>query len=460
MRLRLARIIVACVSALVIFASAHVTCALAGANGALPLANNSISLQTGALDGGTQANETGTATTTGLPGQTGASPSSPDETSSVQPGFNEQSETAARKAIQKAAEQQVDRLPIERIDQYWNDLQAKYGGYLPDLSGGSIVRAILGSGGPSFTGVTHGLLRYFFTELFDDAQLLGGILILSVIAALLESMQGAFERQTVSQVAYMVVFFVLMMLAVHSFMETMGAARHAIQTMNDFMIATIPLTITLLAASGAVASAAFFQPLLLFAVHFITNIIFIVVFPLIFFSAVLDLTSTLSVRYQLTRLASLFRAVGIGILGFALSVFIGVTTVQGLGKGVVDGVVLRTLKFGVSTFIPVIGKAISDSAETVLSASLLVKNAVGVAGLVLLALIAIFPALKILAVSLIYGGSAALMQPLGDTPMVACLSTLGKTLVLVFACVATVGLMFFFAICILLATANLAVITA
>nr|WP_284286320.1 hypothetical protein [Alicyclobacillus fastidiosus] len=44
--------------------------------------------------------------------------------------------------------------------------------------------------------------------------------------------------------------------------------------------------------------------------------------------------------------------------------------------------------------------------------------------------------------------------------MVACLSTLGKTLVLVFACVATVGLMFFFAICILLATANLAVITA
>ncbi|MFB5191140.1 stage III sporulation protein AE [Alicyclobacillus fastidiosus] len=455
MRVRLVRIIVACVCAFVMFGMAHVTSALAGPNDGVPL-NNSITLQSGAA----QANETDNATRSGPPGQTGASQASPNEPSSEQPGFNQQSETAARNAIQKAAEKQIDRLPIERIDQYWNDLQAKYGGYLPDLSGGSIVRAILGNGGPSLTGVTHGLLRYFFTELFDDAQLLGGILILSVIAAILESMQGAFERQTVSQVAYMVVFFVLMMLAVHSFMETMGAARHAIQTMNDFMIATIPLTITLLAASGAIASAAFFQPMLLFAVHFITNIIFVVVFPLIFFSAVLDLTSTLSVRYQLTRLASLLRAVGIGILGFALSVFIGVTTVQGLGKGVVDGVVLRTLKFGVSTFVPVIGKAISDSAETVLSASLLVKNAVGVAGLVLLALIAIFPALKILAVSLIYGGSAALMQPLGDTPMVACLSTLGKTLVLVFACVAAVGLMFFFAICILLATANLAVITA
>jgi stage III sporulation protein AE len=118
------------------------------------------------------------------------------------------------------------------------------------------------------------------------------------------------------------------------------------------------------------------------------------------------------------------------------------------------------MKFGVQTFVPVIGKAISDAAETVLSASLLVKNAVGVAGLIVVCLIAVFPAIKILAVSLMYGGSAALMQPLGETPMVACLGTLGKTLVLVFGCVAAVAMMFFFAICILLASANLAVMTA
>lgn len=372
----------------------------------------------------------------------------------------EGAQNATRGAIEGAARAQLDRLPTDGIDKYWRDLEATYGGYLPNLSSGSLVRAILGNGGPSLVNITHGLLRYFFTEVFDDARLLGGILILTVIAAVLESMQSAFERQAVSQVAYMVVFFVLMMLAVHSFMETMGAARHAIQTMNHFMLATIPLTVTLLAASGAVASAAFFQPMLLFTVHFISNIVFAVVFPLIFFSAILDLTSALSVRYQLTRLASLFRTVAIGVLGFSLAIFIGITTIQGAGKGIADGVVLRTMKFGVSTFVPVIGKSISDAAETVLSASLLVKNAVGVAGLVILCLIAVFPALKILAVSLIYSGSAALMQPLGETPMVICLATLGKTLVLVFACVAAVGLMFFFAICILLATANLAVITA
>jgi stage III sporulation protein AE len=198
----------------------------------------------------------------------------------------------------------------------------------------------------------------------------------------------------------------------------------------------------------------------LFAVHLISNIVFLFVFPLVFFSALLDIVSALSPRYQLTRLAGLLRTVGVATLGITLSVFLGITTVQGLGKGVADGVTLRTAKFAVSTFVPVIGKALSDAAETVASASMLVKNAVGMAGLVIVACIALFPALKILAMCVIYNGSAALMQPLGDTPMVACLGALSKSLILVFATVAAVALMFFMAICILLLSANLAVVMA
>ena len=92
------------------------------------------------------------------------------------------------------------------------------------------------------------------------------------------------------------------------------------------------------------------------------------------------------------------------------------------------------------------------------SASLLVKNAVGIAGLIIIALIALFPALKILALSFIYNGSAALMQPLGDNPMISTLGAISKSMVLVFASVAAVALMFFISVSILLASANLAVV--
>jgi stage III sporulation protein AE len=364
----------------------------------------------------------------------------------------------ARDLLKRAAEKQLDDLPTESISRFWNQLEQEYGGYLPEASGTSLIRSILDNGGMNWQGFMVGLLHYFFQEVFGNIRILGSILILAVLAAVLESLQSAFERQTVSQVAYAMIFLVLMILAIGSFTQAIGYAKHAIHTMTDFMLATVPLAVTLLAASGAPASAAFFHPVLLFAVHLISNVVFLLVFPLIFFAAVLDITSALSPRYQLTRLAGLLRTAGIGVLGLSLTVFLGITSVQGLGRGVADGVALRTAKFAVGTFVPVIGKALSDAAETVVSASLLVKNAVGIAGLCILACIAVFPALKILALAFIYNGSAALMQPLGDNPMIGCLGALSKSLILVFASVAAVALMFFLAICILLAAANIAVV--
>lgn len=360
--------------------------------------------------------------------------------------------------LNQEATKQLDSLPTGTIDAFWQRLKLDYGGYLPDFSGQSLVRVVMDNGGFNVQGLVHGLLRYFFNEVFDNAQLLGGILILSVLAAVLESLQSAFERQTVSQVAYAMIFLVLMILAIGSFTEAIGYAKHAITSMNDFMLSTVPLVVGLLAASGAIASAAFFQPVLLFMVHLISNIVFLFVFPLIFFSAVLDITSALSPRYKLTKLAGLLRTAGVSVLGISLSGFIGVIAVQGAGKGIADGIALRTIKFSIGTFVPVVGKAISDAAETVASASLLVKNAVGIAGLIIIALIALFPALKILALSFIYNGSAALMQPLGDNPMISTLGAISKSMVLVFASVAAVALMFFIAISILLASANLAVV--
>ncbi|MBX5436314.1 MAG: stage III sporulation protein AE [Alicyclobacillaceae bacterium] len=364
----------------------------------------------------------------------------------------------ASSSVRQDAEEQLDQLPTGAIDSYWQRLHQEYGGYLPDFGGTSLTRAMFDGGTPSLKAFFSGVLRYFFAELFGNARLLGAILVLSVMAAVLESFQAAFERQAVSQVAYAMVFLVLMVLAVGSFTEAFGAGRHAIQTMTDFMLASIPVLIALLAASGAVASAAFFHPVLAFTVHAVSQVVFLFVFPLIFFSAVLDLTSALSPRYRLTRLAGLLRGAGAAGLGLCMSVFIGVTAVQGAGKGIADGVALRAAKFGVQTFVPVLGKAMSDAMETVASASLLVKNAVGMAGLVVLACAAAFPAVKILALSFVYSGSAALMQPLGDNPIVGCLGALSKSLVYVFAAVTVVALMFFVAVCMLLATANLAVV--
>ena len=158
----------------------------------------------------------------------------------------------------------------------------------------------------------------------------------------------------------------------------------------------------------------------------------------------------------MTQLANLLRNISVGVLGVLLTVFLGVISVQGATGAVTDGVTLRTAKFVTGNFVPVVGRMFSDAADTVISASMLAKNAIGLAGVIVLLFISAFPAIKILTLALIYNIAAAVMQPLGDSPIVTCLETIGKTMIYVFAALAAVSLMFFLAVTIILTAGNAA----
>ncbi|MGO4271934.1 stage III sporulation protein AE, partial [Paenibacillus sp. TAF58] len=93
----------------------------------------------------------------------------------------------------------------------------------------------------------------------------------------------------------------------------------------------------------------------------------------------------------------------------------------------------------------------------VIGASLLVKNAIGLVGVVILIMLCAFPAIKILTLAFIYNLSAAIMQPLGDSPIIVCLQTIGRSLIYVFAALAAVSLMFFLALTIMITVSNVSV---
>lgn len=355
------------------------------------------------------------------------------------------------------AQQQSDDLDLEQIQSFWNDLRSKYGGYFPDGKLPELKQLMFPSGGSWNTGqVISGLAKFLLHEVLYSGKLLVTIVLLTVFTMILETMQNAFERNAVSKVAYAIAYMVLIILAVNSFRTATDFAGSAINSMVQFMLATVPLLLTLLAGTGGVVSAAVLHPLIVFMIHTVGTFIHLVVFPLLFFSAILHLVSSITDRYKVTQLANLLRNIAMGVLGFLLTVFLGVLSVQGATGAITDGVTLRTAKFVTGNFVPVVGRMFTDAVDTVMSASMLVKNAVGIAGVVILLFLCAFPALKILTLALIYKLAGAVMQPLGDTPIVNCLQTIGKTLIYVFAALATIGLMFFLAVTIILTAGNAA----
>jgi stage III sporulation protein AE len=366
--------------------------------------------------------------------------------------------TDASGLADELAQQQAEDVDMRQIEQFWNKLRGEYGGYFPEGKAPDLRQLMFPSGERwELSSALTGLIRFFLHEVLYSGKLVVTIVMLAVFTMILETMQNAFERNAVSKVAYAIAYMVLLVIAVNSFRSATQYAAEAIGNMVQFMLAMVPLLLTLLASTGGVTTVAVLHPLIVFMIHTVGTLIHLIVFPLLFFSAVLHLVSTITDRYKVTQLANLLRSIGVGLLGGLLTLFLGVLSVQGATGAVADGIALKTAKFVTGNFVPVVGRMFSDAADTVLSASLLVKNAVGLAGVVILLFLCAFPAVKILTLSLIYSVSAAVLQPLGDTPIVQCLQTIGKTLIFVFAALASVGLMFFLAVTIILTAGNASV---
>ncbi|GAA0346039.1 stage III sporulation protein AE [Bacillus carboniphilus] len=352
-------------------------------------------------------------------------------------------------------EEQLDKLGIDELVQYWDHLVNEYGGFLPESQKGSLVEFIKGEKEFSIKEWFSAFLRFMFHELIVNGKLLGMLILLTVFSVFLQSLQNAFESGTVSKAAYAIVFMVLIILALNSFHVAIQYTKDTIETMIHFTLALIPILLALMATSGGIISAALFHPLIVFLMN--TSGIFInaVVLPLLFLSAILSIVSTLSDQHKVTQLAQLLRNWSIGLLGIFMTVFLGVISVQGATAAVSDGVAIRTAKFLTGNFIPVIGRMFTDAADTVINASVLLKNTVGIVGVVLLLVIAAFPALKILIIAFIYKFAAALLQPLGGGPVIKCLDIISKSMIYIFASLAIVSFMFFLSVTIMIAAGNI-----
>ncbi|MCM3692485.1 stage III sporulation protein AE [Neobacillus niacini] len=356
---------------------------------------------------------------------------------------------------QELVDAQLKNMDLTELKQYWEDIQSEYGGFLPESQKGSLYDFVKGDKKFSFKDWTGGVLKFLFHEFVVNGKLLGSLILLTIFSMFLQSMQNAFESSTISKVAYSIVYMVLVIIALNSFHIVIEYTNEAIGTMISFVLSLIPLLLALIASSGGIISAAFFHPVILFLMNISGTFMQYVILPLLFLATLLSIVSTMSDQYKVTQLAQLLRNWSIGLMGLFLTVFLGVISVQGASTAITDGVAIRTAKFVTGNFIPVIGRIFTDAADTVVSASGLLKNSVGIAGVGILLIIVAFPAFKILMIAFIYKFAAAILQPLGGGPVIKCLDIISKSVIYVFAALGIVSLMFFLSITVIVAAGNL-----
>ena len=306
-----------------------------------------------------------------------------------------------------------------------------------------------GKGNLSFDVLAKATLSLCFKEVKSVLVLVVSITTIAIICALLKNLQDAFADESISKIAFYACFVLVIMILSKSFIISISLAKNVINNISEFMNALLPILVTMIGLAGGVTSAVALDPFVLGAVVLIPKIYTTIIIPFILMEFVLEFANNLSEEHKITNLCGLLKQCILWFQGIIVTVFIALLTIRGITSKTLDAVTLKTAKFAIDNFIPIVGKTFSDAIASVAGYSLIIKNAISSIGLIVIVFILLYPIIKLVMMTFIYKLAAALIEPISDSRITKSLEAAGNSMVLIISCVLTISLIFFILIAIM-----------
>ncbi len=300
-----------------------------------------------------------------------------------------------------------------------------------------------GEGNLSIKTFSNAITSFLFKEVKTALSFSISIIVIAIMCSLIKNLQSAFSSEGISNIAFFACYSIVIIILSKSFLVSINIATDIIKELSNFMGAILPVLVMMIGSIGGFAQAATMDPIIIGATLIIPRIYTTIIIPLILTSFVLDFTNNISNEFKIGNLCKLIKQITIWIQGIILTLFIGLLTVRGITSSTIDAVTLKTAKFAIDNFIPIVGKAFSDAIASVAGYSLIIKNAVSSIGLIIIVIMMLYPIIKLLLISFVYKLTAAIIEPISDKRITSSLTSAGNSLILLMSCVLSVSLMFF-----------------
>ncbi len=298
--------------------------------------------------------------------------------------------------------------------------------------------------------ILDNILKSVASEIKSFSGTAAVILIMSLLSSTVGTLNSAIGQKTAPQAAFFTFFTIISGLALTCFSKVMGYGTEVISYMTSFMSKLTPVIILTLFACSKTASAAAFEPVLSASVFVASEIIEKCLVPLITFSAVLSVAGNVGDKNRISGFVKIVKSLTRWIMALVITVFTGVNTIYGFTSPAIDAVSTRTLKFAVGSLVPVVGGFLSDTLDTVATSAAVMKNAVGVSGIIIMCIICITPVIKIGIMQIILKLISALSEPITDSRISAMLWDMSEVVTAVFGMVVLTAVLFLINICIIL----------
>lgn len=339
--------------------------------------------------------------------------------------------------------EQMEKLNLNELEDIMDDAVRQSNGIFSSFSADEIVQSFI-DGKPLFD--TEILLESVWDVFLYEmkAGLVLGVEIISIciVMGLLKNFSNSFGDKPVCTLGTVVCSCLVITLCLKDFMITYESCVSALDTMTNTMQILLPVLIPLLISIGGFSSGGVLNPVIMGAITVFNTVLQKLVLPILFISSIFILINSLTEKDYVSRLAVFLRRTALFFTGLAVTVFAGLTAVQGLVTKTADGLLVNTARYSVDNFVPIVGGFAADSIDMVLSCVAVIKNGIGVMGIIIILCLLTVPVIKILAVAAIYKLTAVLAEPIATKQISASLNEMGNAVITMAVVLGLSALMF------------------
>ena len=292
-----------------------------------------------------------------------------------------------------------------------------------------------------------------FQEIRGNGKLAGQILALGIIGGVFTNFSSAFGKSQISEAGFFVTYLLLYTCLAASFFTSITVAAEIVDRSLGFMKVLMPVCFLAAAFAGGSLSAIASYEFTLAAIAAAQWICGSFLIPVVRMYGLLVMAGHISREDVLSKLTDLLSQGVSWILKTLVGVVLGVHLLQSMVLPYVDSMKTGAVQKLIGV-IPGIGQGADALAQMVIGSGVLIKNTIGAAGIVVLAILTVIPVLKLVILMVLYQCTAAILQPICDKRLVSCISDMARGHKLLLSVSVSVILLFVITVGVVCASGN------
>lgn len=375
----------------------------------------------------------------------------------TQNGFNSGTgqKSELEKELEKNTSDQLNLIDVSAMQALIDGLSEENKNLFGKASATEKIKQILSGDFKMFgDNAFKAVINMVFSSFAALVPLMASIVAIGVLSGMLNQMRSKQNGKSLGDIIHFVCYGLILVLITSSVYKLLNLASSSLAIIKGLIDAIFPILLTLLTAVGGSVSASVYQPAVALLSGSVLQVFNNVLVPIFIFSFVFSIISNFSVGIKLEKFTSFFNSLFKWIVGSVFTVFMAFITIQGLTAGSFDGISIKTAKFAMKSSIPIVGGYLADGFNLIIASSVLIKNAIGVSGLILLFLNVLSPIIAIVVFSLFCKLTASILEPLTDGRISNFLFGVSKTLTQLLAILIAVTFMFLILTSLVMFSAN------